>query len=268
VLAEDVTELRRAHAALAAAFRAAEEARTVAESANRAKSQFLAVMSHELRTPLNAILGYGELLSMEICGPVADDQRDKLARMRSSALYLVALIGQVLDFERIEAGQEQVLAERTDISEFLRRAASDIEPQAMKKGLTLTITAPDEPVHVTTDLAKLRQIVLNLLSNAVKFTEQGEIQLSARRVDGEIEFSVRDTGMGIPPEHQEQIFDPFWQADQRLTRTVGGAGLGLTIVQRVTQLLGGRVAVESAPGRGATFTVRLPSAPQPILRGQ
>jgi PAS domain S-box-containing protein len=268
VLAEDVTELRRAHAALAAAFRAAEEARTVAESANRAKSQFLAVMSHELRTPLNAILGYGDLLSMEICGPVADDQRDKLARMRSSALYLVALIGQVLDFERIEAGQEQVLAERTDISEFLRRAASDIEPQAMKKGLTLTITAPDEPVHVTTDLAKLRQIVLNLLSNAVKFTEQGEIQLSARRVDGEIEFSVRDTGMGIPPEHQEQIFDPFWQVDQRLTRTVGGAGLGLTIVQRVTQLLGGRVAVESAPGRGATFTVRLPSSPQPISRGQ
>ncbi|HZS59900.1 MAG TPA: PAS domain S-box protein [Gemmatimonadaceae bacterium] len=263
-----VAELERAHAALAAsnaelhlAVAAAERAREMAQAANEAKSTFLALMSHELRTPLNAIVGYGELLEIEICGPVTADQRDKLVRMRRAANHLMMQINQVLDFERAVAGRSDLLIEQADVGDFVRETLMDVEPQAAAKGLALSIDLPSEPVIIRTDVAKLRQIIVNLLSNAVKYTDHGEVVARVRRTNGDVELSVRDTGMGIRPEHQRQIFDPFWQADQRLTRDRGGTGLGLSIVRQFTDLLGGELSVESAPGQGSTFTVRLPLTP-------
>ncbi|HZS58081.1 MAG TPA: HAMP domain-containing sensor histidine kinase [Gemmatimonadaceae bacterium] len=246
---------------LRGALTEADEAREAAEHANRVKNDFLAVMSHELRTPLNAIIGYAEIIRHELCGPVTADQHEKLRRMRRSADELLRLINQVLDLERLGAGKEQVVLETTEIGDLLRAAAASVEPLAAERGLTLTVVPPDPPIIVVTDVAKLNQIVLNLLSNAVKYTEQGEVRLSVDQINGSLRIVVRDTGIGILPEHRTHIFEPFWQADQRLTRRVGGTGLGLTIVQRLTRLLGGEINVESTPGGGSTFTVRLPLSP-------
>jgi signal transduction histidine kinase len=231
---------------------------TAAQEASQAKSDFFAVMSHELRTPLNAIIGYEDILALEIFGPVTADQREKLGRIRHSADHLLTMINQVLDFERISNGRTETFAEATHIEEVLHRAAAAVEPHAMQKGLKLTIDPPGDSMVCVTDGGKLRQILINLLSNAVKFTERGEVRLSAERMNGSLQVRVRDSGIGIRPEHCRRIFDPFWQADQRLTRTVGGTGLGLSIVERLTRLLGGEVSVTSAPGQGSTFTVVLP----------
>jgi signal transduction histidine kinase len=229
-----------------------------AQEASQAKSDFFAVMSHELRTPLNAIIGYEDILALEIFGPVTVDQREKLVRIRHSADHLLTMINQVLDFERISNGRTETFAEPTHIEEVLQRAAAVVEPHAMQKGLKLTIEPPGDSMVCVTDGGKLRQILINLLSNAVKFTERGEVRLSAERMNGSLQVRVRDSGIGIRPEHCRRIFDPFWQADQRLTRTVGGTGLGLSIVERLTRLLGGEVSVASSPGQGSTFTVVLP----------
>ncbi len=254
-------ELEQRNIELGAALATAEAARNAAQAANRAKSEFLAVMSHELRTPLNAIVGYGELLGLEVSGPVTRDQREKIDRMQRAARHLVSLINQVLDFERVAAGREQVLMEQTEIGALVRDALADVEPQAAAKGITLRIEAPSTPLAIVTDVAKFRQIVLNLLSNAVKYTDNGEIHVHAGRVNGTLQLSVCDTGIGIEPEQQTRIFDPFWQADQRLTRQRGGTGLGLSIVRQFARLLGGEVTVESTPGRGSTFTLQLPLGP-------
>jgi signal transduction histidine kinase len=257
-------ELEATNDELRGAVTEADEAKDAAQKANRAKSDFLAVMSHELRTPLNAIIGYAEIIRHELCGPVTSDQHEKLRRMRHSADELLRLINQVLDLERLGAGKEQVVLETTEVGDLLRAAAADVEPLAAERGLTLTVVAPNPPIIIVTDVAKLTQIVLNLMSNAVKYTERGEVRVSVDQVsgvNGALRLIVKDTGIGIQPEHRGHIFEPFWQADQRLTRRVGGTGLGLTIVHRLTALLGGDISVESTPGKGSTFTVRLPLSP-------
>ena len=227
------------------------------EEANAAKSRFMAVMSHELRTPINAIVGYADLIEAEVAGPVQPTQRDFLARLRTSAGNLLGLVDQVLDFERVTAGKDVLIPERVHVGPLVRDAVALIEPAARARGLRVRVeTAADS--WIRTDAAKLRQILLNLLSNAVKYTPRGEIVVRATGGDGELLLRVQDTGIGIAPEDRERIFDPFWQADQRLTREVGGAGLGLSIVRRYVQLLGGAVVVESEPGRGTTFTVTIP----------
>lgn len=250
---KDATERRRAEEEL-------RKAKELAESAGRAKSQFLATMSHELRTPLNAVIGYGDLIESEVAGPLGDKQREYLGRIRASARHLLHLIDQLLSLSRIEAGKEEVHLERTNIAALARDAAALVRPQAERKGLHLCVQTPEEPLMVETDQDKLRQILLNLLSNAIKFTEAGEVRLGVHREErGAVLFEIGDTGIGIASEDLERIFEPFTQVDQSNTRRQGGTGLGLPISRQLTRLLGGELWVNSMIGQGSTFTIRLPA---------
>ncbi len=226
--------------------------------ANQAKTNFLATMSHELRTPLTAIIGYEELLAEGITAPVTDAQRQQLDRIRISAMHLLDLIDDILSYARIEAGRETVEPDDVGAAAVMHEAASIIEPTVQSKGLAMDVIAPERDIVFRTDLGKLRQVLVNLLSNAVKFTERGRIAVETHSENHHIVFSVRDTGVGIAPEHLQHIFDPFWQVEQHATRTVGGSGLGLSITRRLVDLLGGEISVESRVGGGSTFTVRLP----------
>jgi PAS domain S-box-containing protein len=230
-------------------FDAERQARESAEAANRSKSQFLGVMSHELRTPLNAVLGYADLLLMEVRGPLTREQRDQVERIRTSARVQLELIEEILSFARIEAGKEQLRVTVTDVRELAREAASILRPQAEQKHLDLRLDAP-EPLPVVTDPAKVRQVILNLAGNAVKFTNAGSIDIVAKREGDSIVVHVQ----------QDLIWQPFTQLDQSTTREIGGTGLGLAITRRLTRLLGGSIRVDSVPGTGSTFTVRLPAA--------
>lgn len=240
------------------AMQQAEAAKNEAESANGAKSDFLAVMSHELRTPLAAIMGYQELLADGITGPVNDGQAQQLGRIKSSARHLLSLIDEILTFTRLDAGREVVQEEEVELAQSLHDAIEIVEPMAEAKKLDIRITSPGPGVCIYTDPTKLRQILVNLLSNAVKFTETGHVSLDAQVAGDEAVFTVRDTGIGIAPEHINRIFDPFWQVEQKATRRAAGTGLGLTVSKRLANLLGGDVSVASTVGEGTTFTVSLP----------
>ncbi len=227
--------------------------------ANQAKSDFLAVMSHELRTPLTAIMGYAELILNGVLGEVNEKQAWHLERLLVSARHLLQLIDEILVFTRAEAGREQVRSERVDLAKVVNEVGQRIEPIAREKGLEFSVHAPEQPTLVELDRGKVRQVLMSLLSNAVKFTSRGGVELKAELEDGQAVFRVRDTGPGIQPEHMEEIFDPFWQAEQATTRTQGGTGLGLSLARRLARLLGGDISVESTPGVGSTFTVRVPA---------
>ncbi|MBW3571297.1 MAG: response regulator [Gemmatimonadetes bacterium] len=239
---------------------AVDNARLYAEAihANAAKGEFLAVMSHELRTPLNAIIGYADLLDAGVAGELNDAQREQLSRIRVGSKHLLRLIEEVLQFSRLEAGREEVHREALDLAGLTRDAAALVEPLARGKGLAFRVEVPAEPVRVETDGGKVHQIVLNLLSNAVKFTDGGEVSVSLAARNGHAVLQVRDTGIGIAPENLERIWDAFSQVEQAPTRRVGGTGLGLSVTRNLARLLGGDVVVESAPGRGSAFTLRLP----------
>jgi PAS domain S-box-containing protein len=236
-----------------------------AAAANRAKSEFMASMSHELRTPLNAIIGYTSLLADGISGPVIPSQQEQLLRIRASATHLLGLIDEVLSFSRLEAGREQLSMHDVDVRAVFEEATSLVRPLAAAKKLPLVTELPadaDGALHLETDVLKLRQILVNLLTNAVKFTDHGTVSLAAA-VDGDdMVFRVRDSGIGIPPAHLERVFEPFWQVEQAASRRVGGTGLGLSVTRRLARLLGGEVTVESTPGQGSMFTVRLPRVPR------
>src|SRR4051812_8256816 len=236
----------------------AEEARDAAEVANRAKSDFLAVMSHELRTPLNAIVGYAELLHDGVAGPGSGVQREQLERAQLSARRLVELVDDILCFSPIASGTENIRPAPIDLAEVTREAGALVEPVATAKGLRFTIEAPDEAASFISDRAKVRQVLVNLLSNAIKFTDEGGISLRSRAEDKCVVFEVTDTGIGIAPEHQEQVFETFWQVDQTVTRKRGGAGLGLSVSRRLARALGGDLSVESAIGKGSRFRFWLP----------
>lgn len=227
--------------------------------ANQAKSDFLAVVSHELRTPLTAIMGYADLLLGGMPDPLPPKSRTHIERVRTAAWHLLGLIDEILVYTRLEAGREELHPERVSVPDLLAEAAALIEPVAADHGLRFAVDADDGPITIDTDLTKLRQILLNLLSNAVKFTDAGEVRLCAYREQEAVVFTVGDTGIGIAEEHFEKVFDPFWQIDQSATRSVGGTGLGLSVSRKLARLLGGDITVESTPGAGAVFSVRLPA---------
>ena len=230
-------------------------------AANEAKANFLATMSHELRTPLTAIIGYEELLSEEISGPILESQRQQLNRIRVSANHLLSLIDQILLFTRVEAGREPVRLEPVIVKRLVDDAVAFVLPSGRARGLTIRADAVDPALVMRTDPGKLRQILANLLTNAVKFTVKGEIVARAAERGDEVVFEIQDTGVGIAPNDLERIFEPFWQVQQSTTRETGGSGLGLTVVRRLTHLLGGTVTVESELGKGSTFRVVLPKDP-------
>ena len=249
----DLTRLKEAEAEL----RAAKEQ---AELASRAKSDFLASMSHELRTPLNAIIGITEMLKED----AADDGRAELAeplgRILRAGRLLLELINEVLDLAKIEAGKLELHPEELDLDALLEDVMETAEPLADKNRNRLVLERPARLGRFVADPVRLRQIVLNLLSNACKFTEAGTVTLEARRApEGGIHLAVRDTGVGIAPERMGRLFREFSQAGEPGQRRYGGTGLGLAISRRLARLMGGDIEAESEPGRGSTFTVRLPA---------
>jgi signal transduction histidine kinase len=253
--------LARTNAQLRQAMQEAEHARSEADRANRAKSDFLAMMSHELRTPLNAIGGYAELLEMGIHGPVTEAQRDALQRIGRSQAHLLTLITDVLDFARIDAGQVRFAMEDVALHEALAGLEALIAPQLRARRLAYTYHPCDPALTVRADRDKLRQLVLNLLGNAVKYTPDGGAISLACVADGEhVAVHVRDTGVGIPAERQPLIFEPFVQGERALNRPTEGVGLGLAISRELASGMGGTLTVESEVGRGSVFTVTLARA--------
>ncbi|HEY1952901.1 MAG TPA: HAMP domain-containing sensor histidine kinase [Gemmatimonadaceae bacterium] len=247
----------------------AEAARAEAERANNSKTDFLAVMSHELRTPLTAIMGYEELLSDGITGPVTELQRQQLGRINASARHLLGLIDEILTFARVDIGRERVRWESMSINHTLGDAAALVEPMAAAKSIHFYIHLLEEDQAIQTDGTKLRQMLVNLLSNGIKFTDQGEVRVNCAVNGNVLEVRIADTGVGIPKENIENIFEPFWQAEQVATRKTGGTGLGLSVTRKLARLLGGDVTVVSETGVGTTFVLTLPmKAPvgEPIRR--
>ena len=233
-----------------------------AEVATRAKSEFLASMSHELRTPLNAIILYSELLQEEATERHADGSVPDLQRIQSAGKHLLDLINGILDLSKIEAGKMALELEHFEVRAMIEELADTVGPLVQKNRNTLTVRCGDDTGAMRGDLTKTRQILLNLLSNAGKFTSDGAIAIDVRRgmLNGAacIEFSVTDTGVGMTDEQTRKVFEPFTQADVTTTRKYGGTGLGLAIVSRFCELMGGVVTVESRPGGGSRFVVRLP----------
>ena len=229
-----------------------------AQVANHARTDFLGAMSHELRTPLNAIIGYTELLLMGVPAPIPDAARQQVERARSASHNLLHLIDEVLAFSRLETGREELRTGSAQLSAVVTEAASVIAPLAVERRLELRVDTPGEPVTLETDIGKVRHILLNLLSNAVKFTERGEVVLTAAVENGAVRFDVRDTGIGIPAQYHERIFDPFWQLENKASRRIAGTGIGLSVARRLARLLGGDITVSSRSGEGSTFTVRVP----------
>ena len=242
-------------------FDAEREARTAAESANRAKAAFLASMSHELRTPLQAALGFAQLVRSGMYGPVNERQMEALSRVERSQTHLASLIDDILDFARLEAGRVRVERESVRVADVIGDLQPLVEPQAVEKAVQLTLERPDPELRVVADRQRLCQVLVNLVGNAIKFTPAGgRIRVAAMPHPRFVTIQVRDTGTGIPANRLAAIFEPFVQVDTALTRTQSGAGLGLSISRDLARAMGGDVTVDSEIGRGSTFSVVLPVA--------
>jgi signal transduction histidine kinase len=233
--------------------------------ASQHKSQFLANMSHELRTPLNAILGYAELLVDGIYGVLPDRPKGVLERIQNNGKHLLALINDVLDLAKIEAGQLTLALEDYSLPEVVKSVVTATEPLAAGKGLKFTTALQEEMPKGHGDARRLSQVLLNLVGNAIKFTDQGEVEIRGSANRGQFVLEVRDTGPGIADEDQERIFGEFQQIDNSNTRKKGGTGLGLAISKRMVEMQGGTISVDSAAGKGSTFRVVLPVHVDPVM---
>jgi signal transduction histidine kinase/CheY-like chemotaxis protein len=235
-----------------------EIARDQALEASRAKSQFLANMSHELRTPLNAILGYSEMLEEDARADARTRDADDLKKIQTAGKHLLALINDILDLSKIEAGQMGLFLESADLRSLVDEVVTMVRPIVEKNRNRFVVTLPDELGVARVDVTKLRQSLFNLLSNAAKFTEDGRIELAVAIDQGHVAFAVRDTGIGMTPDQIAGLFQAFRQAAPETARKYGGTGLGLAISLSFARLLGGDIRVASEPGVGSTFTLSLP----------
>ena len=250
-LADQNELLRRQHIAL--------------EQASALKSQFLANMSHEFRTPLNAILGYTHMLLNNVTGQVSEPQRKSLSRIDSNARHLLALINDILDITRIEAGRMPLNATTFSVGELFEEVQAELEPIIKRSNLAVSTKVRGSVPTLRADRQKVKQIVLNLLSNALKFTPAGSVTMTASYDSRlkQVDIAVKDTGVGIPPEDQGKVFEDFRQLDTSPARGYGGTGLGLSICRRLAHILGGSIDLLSASGKGSIFTLRLPAKAKP-----
>jgi signal transduction histidine kinase len=264
-LAEKNKELVKSQKALSYLMEDVNEGRKELERANkelakldRMKSMFIASMSHELRTPLNSIIGFTGIILQGMTGVLNEKQTDHLSRVFNSAKHLLALITDIIDISKIEAGRIDVYPEEFALPEIVDEAIMNIQPQLKAKNLALEVDVPSE-LQMNTDRKRLLQCVINYLSNAVKFTEQGGIKIIAREIDGEVEIRVSDTGIGIARQDIPKLFKSFERLESHLRVKAGGTGLGLYLTRKLTtELLKGKIQVESEEGKGSTFGLRIP----------
>ncbi|WP_460201791.1 PAS domain S-box protein [Scytonema sp. NUACC21] len=234
------------------------ESKEAAEAGSKAKSEFLATMSHELRTPLNAIMGLSQLLQQEIVGSLNDKQKEYINCIYNSGEHLLALINDILDLSKVEAGKEELFLSPVYVEELCNYVISTVRDRATEKGLQLTVEIDKEADICYADDRRIKQILLNLLTNAIKFTPAGKVSLEVKKLPQGITFAVKDTGIGIDKSQFQFLFEPFKQLDSRLNRQYEGTGLGLALTLKLAQLHGGDVTVESTLGEGSCFTLFLP----------
>ena len=261
-LAAQNERIQEQYTVIESALGSALQANEAARQASQAKSSFLANMSHELRTPLNAILGYSEMLAESAEESGEKEMVSDLQKIQTAGKHLLGLINDVLDLSKIEAGKMRLYLETFEVRRVVEEAAVTARPLIEQKGNRLEVRCPDGIGEIREDVTKVRQVLLNLLSNAGKFTQNGVVTLEVRRDVGNagnwVFFRVTDTGIGMTPEQTAKLFEAFVQADAGTMKKYGGTGLGLAITRKLCLLMGGDIEVESAPGRGSAFTVRLP----------
>jgi PAS domain S-box-containing protein len=248
----DITERKNAEKAIVNAMKAAEEA-------NNTKSWFLANMSHELRTPLTSIIGFSEAMERGETGELNEEQRRYMGYIEESGKHLLNLINDLLDISKVEAGKMELSLEQVNMNELLKEIEHMVYPIASYKEINLNFKQEENNITFEGDMCKLKQIMLNLISNALKFTpEQGAVDVTGKSVDHKIEISIEDTGIGIPSECHEKIFDPFSQLNSSLSKDQKGTGLGLALVKKLVELHDGTIKLESEVSKGSKFTFSIP----------